>query len=278
MTSRTYGRTIACVAVNAAKWHTRMAMPKANSKTATKRAPAKKTTSKATAAKPIKASVYTVPSRTPIEEAAAAMVKRAKKRPLVVAMFNDVELRATPDTLAEAIVLAYQDGYRTAHGHGPIPMESDPTPTAMSKLRRNAYREAALKGPRDAWVKAIKDPKQRALADAVPRVCDLFGIKPDVLRMPRKDQSPESRNENDMRMIALGALVNLGVSLGMAWNEIHCDPDTGRCEVLDMPAHAFTIRQAHARWLAIQGQAGQVQEMVRSRYEAIRQAVATHAA
>jgi hypothetical protein len=143
------------------------------------------------------------------------------------------------------------------------------TPIAAEKLRRVAYRDAALKGERDAWVKAIRDPKMRALAEAAPRICDLFGIPTDVLRTERKDQSPASKNENSMRMLALGAIVGLGVSMGMAWNELHCDPNTGRCDVLDMPSHAFTIRQAHDRWVSYQDQAGHVPEMVRSRFAEI---------
>jgi hypothetical protein len=249
------------------------------------RAPASEKTTRAKTPKPPKPpkeSVVKVNPRTRIEDVAKAMVRRATKRPIVVAEFNGVGLRADETMTADDIVRQYEMKYREQHegddDFGFIPMEADPTPTTVQKGKREAYREAMLQGPRDVWVKAIKDPKMKALAKAVPRICDLFGIKPDVLRMPRKDQSPESRNENDMRMIALGALVNLGVSLGMAWNELHCDPDTGRCDVLDMPAHAFTIRQAYERWLAIQGQAGQVQEMVRKRYETIRQAVASRAA
>jgi hypothetical protein len=246
------------------------------------RVPASEKTTRAKTPKTPKESVVKVNPRTRIEDVAKAMVRRATKRPIVTAEFNGVGLRVDETMTADDIVRQYQDGYRYQHENdedfGFIPMESEPTPTTVHKGRREAYRDAMLPGPRDVWVKAIKDPKMKALAKAVPRICDIFGIKPDVLRMERKDQSPESMNENSMRMLALGAIVDLGVTLGMAWNELHCDPKTGRCDVLDMPSHAFTIRQAHSRWLAIQEQAGQVQEMVRKRYETIRQAVATHAA
>jgi CBS domain-containing protein len=264
------------MAKSAACWHTRLTMPRGPT---SKKPPREKTPKPP---KPSKESIVKVEPRTRIEDVAKAMVRRATKRPIVVAEFNGISLRADETMTAEDIIRQYQEAYQLHHEEdddfGFVPMESDPTPTTVYKGKRATYREAMLAGPRDVWVKAIKDPKMRALAKAVPRICDLFGVKPDILRMERKDQSPGSKNENSMRMLALGAIVDLGVTLGMAWNELHCDPNTGRCDVLDMPSHAFTIRQAHDRWVAIQQQTGLVQEMVRKRYETIRQAVTSRAA
>jgi len=150
------------------------------------------------------------------------------------------------------------------------------TPTASSR-RRDALSEAAARHealvtwrrecaagiPRKTWTAQIKDPKQRTLADVVAAVCGLFGIPPDVLRADRKDQSPRSRNENSLRGIALGACIEVGIAMGLGWNELHTHPEIGRSEVIDLPPHASTIRVAHARWLAVASLDGVVMDVAR---------------
>lgn len=124
----------------------------------------------------------------------------------------------------------------------------------------------------------IKDPKQRVLADVVAAVCGLFGIPPDVLRADRKDQSPRSRNENSLRGIALGACIEVGIAMGLGWNELHTYPEIGRSEVIDLPPHASTIRVAHERWLAVQGLEGVVMDVAKREVRDIMDAAVKRAA
>lgn len=152
-----------------------------------------------------------------------------------------------------------------------------PTVRTASSRRREALSEAAARHealvawrresanlPRATWTAMIKDPRQRVLADVVAAVCSLFGIPPDVLRADRKDQSPRSRNENSLRGIALGACIEVGIAMGLGWNELHTHPDIGRSEVIDLPPHASTIRVAHERWLAVvQGLDGVVMDVAK---------------
>lgn len=138
------------------------------------------------------------------------------------------------------------------------------------KATRVAYREGALRGERESWVRAIRDPKHRALADAIPKICDLWGVRVDVLAAEDLSKTPASANQNSLRMLALGCVIQLGVDLGMSWNELHNNPASGRSEVLDLPVHAFTIRSAHDRWTALQSLDGAVPEMVRARFSDIR--------
>jgi hypothetical protein len=153
--------------------------------------------------------------------------------------------------------------------------------TASSR-RREALSEAAARHealvtwrresanlPRATWTAMIKDPKQRVLADVVAAVCGLFGIPPDVLRADRKDQSPRSRNENSLRGITLGACIEVGIAMGLGWNELHTHPDIGRSEVIDLPPHTSTIRVAHERWLAVQGLEGVVMDVARREVKVI---------
>jgi hypothetical protein len=162
---------------------------------------------------------------------------------------------------------------------------ADAPPAAVrtaSSRRREALSEAAARHealitwrresanlPRATWTAMIKDPKQRVLADVVAAVCALFGIPPDVLRADRKDQSPRSRNENSLRGIALGACIEVGIAMGLGWNELHTHPDIGRSEVIDLPPHASTIRVAHERWLAVQGLEGVVVDVARREVKVI---------
>jgi len=133
------------------------------------------------------------------------------------------------------------------------------------KAQRLAFRVTASSWPREQWVTLIKSPAQRILADVSARVCALFGLPPDALRGDRRDQSPRSRNENSLRGIALGAVIDVGVAMGLSWNELHTHPETGRAEVLDLPPHAHTIRIAHARWLAVLETEGIVLEVAKGR-------------
>lgn len=153
-----------------------------------------------------------------------------------------------------------------------------PSDAAIAKGQRVAKREAFATLPRAKWVALIKDPKQRTLASAAAEVCAIFGIPPDVLRADRKDQSPRSRNENSFRGVALGAVIDVGIAIGLGWNEMHTHPDTGRSEVIDLPPHAATIRGAHERWTAAQAMDGIAIEVARQRVAAIRTAAVKAAA
>lgn len=162
------------------------------------------------------------------------------------------------------------------------PVDASPAARTASSRRREALSEAAARHealvtwrrdsanlPRATWTAMIKDPKQRVLADVVAAVCGLFGIPPDVLRADRKDQSARSRNENSLRGIALGACIEVGIAMGLGWNELHTHPDIGRSEVIDLPPHASTIRVAHERWLAVQGLDGIVMDVARREVKVI---------
>ncbi len=183
---------------------------------------------------------------------------------------------------------------RASHPSSPAAAPADAPPAAVrtaSSRRREALSEAAARHealviwrrdsanlPRASWTAMIKDPKQRVLADVVAAVCGLFGIPPDVLRADRKDQSPRSRNENSLRGIALGACIEVGIAMGLGWNELHTHPDIGRSEVIDLPPHASTIRVAHERWLAVQGLEGVVMDVARREVKVIMDAAVKRAA
>jgi len=163
------------------------------------------------------------------------------------------------------------------------PVDASPAVRTASSRRREALSEAAARHealvtwrrdsanlPRATWTAMIKDPKQRVLADVVAAVCGLFGIPPDVLRADRKDQSARSRNENSLRGIALGACIEVGIAMGLGWNELHTHPDIGRSEVIDLPPHASTIRVAHERWVAVvQGLDGVVMDVAKREVKVI---------
>lgn len=172
------------------------------------------------------------------------------------------------------------------------PIDASPAVRTASSRRREALSEAAARHealvtwrresanlPRATWTAMIKDPKQRVLADVVAAVCGLFGIPPDVLRADRKDQSPRSRNENSLRGIALGACIEVGIAMGLGWNELHTHPGIGRSEVIDLPPHASTIRVAHERWVAVvQGLDGVVMDVARREVKVIMDAAVKRAA
>ena len=139
-----------------------------------------------------------------------------------------------------------------------------------------AWRKAAAGMTREAWTMQVKDAKQRILADVVAKVCAVFGVSPDALKADRKDQSPRSRNENSLRGMALGAIVEVGIAMGLGWNELHTHHEIGRSEVIDLPPHAATIRGAYERWLAVQQSGeGVVMSVMRREVEAIKASAVT---
>lgn len=180
---------------------------------------------------------------------------------------------ATPKTTSKKKKATTRSGAKSRKAHAsrsPLPSAETaatvdaPAVRTASSRRREALSEAAARHealvtwrresanlPRATWTAMIKDPRQRVLADVVAAVCGLFSIPLDVLRADRKDQSPRSRNENSLRGIALGACIEVGIAMGLGWNELHTHPDIGRSEVIDLPPHASTIRVAHERWVAV---------------------------
>ena len=144
------------------------------------------------------------------------------------------------------------------------PPRKDQSAAAIERENLVAFRAECATLPRESWVARIKSPRQRILADAVAKICALFGIPPDVLRHDRSDQSPLSRNENSLRGIALGACIDTGLAMGCSWNELHTHAAIGRSEVLDLPPHASAIRVARARWTAVQSMEGIVMEVARA--------------
>ena len=149
------------------------------------------------------------------------------------------------------------------------PPRKDQSAAAIERENLVAFRAECATLPRESWVARIKSPRQRILADAVAKICALFGIPPDVLRHDRSDQSPLSRNENSLRGIALGACIDTGLAMGCSWNELHTHAAIGRSEVLDLPPHASAIRVARARWTAAQSMEGIVMEVARSQVDRI---------
>ena len=149
--------------------------------------------------------------------------------------------------------------------------------STTEKEQRVAFREQARDWPREAWVAHIKDHKQRVLADATASICAIFGIPCDVLRADRSDQSPKSRNENSLRGMALDAVIDTGLAMGLGWNELHTHPEIGRSEVLDLPPHAATIRGAWGRWIATANIDGVLMDVMRARVAEV-QAAAVKAA
>ena len=149
------------------------------------------------------------------------------------------------------------------------PPRKDQSAAAIERENLVAFRAECATLPRESWVARIKSPRQRILADAVAKICALFGIPPDVLKHDRSDQSPLSRNENSLRGIALGACIDTGLAMGCSWNELHTHAAIGRSEVLDLPPHASAIRVARARWTAAQSMEGIVMEVARSQVDRI---------
>ena len=149
------------------------------------------------------------------------------------------------------------------------PPRKDQSAAAIERENLVAFRAECATLPRESWVARIKNPRQRILADAVAKICALFGIPPDVLKHDRSDQSPLSRNENSLRGIALGACIDVGLAMGCSWNELHTHAAIGRSEVLDLPPHASAIRVARARWTAVQSMEGIVMEVARAQVDRI---------
>lgn len=96
------------------------------------------------------------------------------------------------------------------------------------------------------WVAKVVDPRQRALAEAVPEVTEaLFGVDPESLfaRIPAKDGDERKGVANGFRELAIGAVALLGRDLGLAWSDLHARAgESGRTEVQYLyPAHRWSL-------------------------------------
>lgn len=97
-----------------------------------------------------------------------------------------------------------------------------------------------------AWVAKVADPRQRALAEAVPEVTEaLFGVDPLSLfaRIPAADGDVRKGVANGFRELAIGAVALLGRDLGLAWSDLHARAgESGRTEVQYLyPAHRWSL-------------------------------------
>lgn len=93
-----------------------------------------------------------------------------------------------------------------------------------------------------AWVDAIEDPRQRAVARRIPEIMGLFGLRAADVREERAGDDASDLNARALRMPAIGTIGRLLRGLGLKWNA--CSEST--TSILDLKRiHHSTM------WLAV---------------------------
>lgn len=138
-----------------------------------------------------------------------------------------------------------------------------------------------------AWVDQIIDPRQRALAHAIPAICDIFGMSPDDLIGRTSAISPAEMVINSNRKACTGAIIYLGLELGIRWNALHGRPaavgQSGETEIRDLiDAHRQSLASFRLQFCALTGlpvsdenpvagmPMGEIGQLVRARFSPIR--------
>lgn len=139
------------------------------------------------------------------------------------------------------------------------------------------------------WVDKISDHRQRALARVIPDICDIFGMEPDDLIGRTAAETPAEMVINSHRKACTGAIIYLGLSLGIRWNALHGRPaavgQSGETEIRDLiDAHRQSLASFRLQFCALAGfpvsdenptagpPMGEIGALVRARFAPIRAA------
>jgi hypothetical protein len=163
---------------------------------------------------------------------------------------------------------------------------------AASKRAASEHARAlkASGGSKDRrWVDKINDHRQRALARVIPDICAVFGMEPDDLIGRTAAETPAEMVINSHRKTCTGAIIYLGLSLGIRWNALHGRPaaigQSGETEIRDLvDAHRQSLASFRLQFCALTGfpvsdenpaagqPMGEIGALVRARFAPIRAA------
>lgn len=131
------------------------------------------------------------------------------------------------------------------------------------------------------WVDKINDPRQRALARVIPDICAIWGMEPDDLIGRTAAATPAEMVINSHRKTCTGAIIHLGLALGIRWNALHGRPaavgQSGETEIRDLiDAHRQSLASFRLQFCALAGvdgpPMGEIGQLVRARFAPIRAA------
>lgn len=70
------------------------------------------------------------------------------------------------------------------------------------------------------WVFEIRCPRQRALALAIPSICNLTGLRPDLLLKRGQATTSTEEMQSDLRVITLGAIIYLAMEMAISNSQL----------------------------------------------------------
>jgi hypothetical protein len=164
---------------------------------------------------------------------------------------------------------------------------ADPRATRRQAQFDDAAKTKKLAALDRRWVDKIVDHRQRALARVIPDICAIFGMEPDDLIGRTAAETPAEMVINSHRKTCTGAIIHLGLSLGIRWNALHGRPaavgQSGETEILDLiDAHRQSLASFRLQFCALAGlpindenphcfpPMGEVGQLVRIRFADIR--------
>lgn len=129
------------------------------------------------------------------------------------------------------------------------------------------------------WVARITCPKQKALALAVPALCDLCGLVPSDLEGGRKPLGADERKHavDGFRGIVAGSIVSIGRDLGLQGRDLYgshaCDlPRGGHTQIRELQyLHRATLKQAEQRFEIFRASGGLLGRTFAAAFAKIRQ-------
>lgn len=126
-----------------------------------------------------------------------------------------------------------------------------------------------------ARIRAIRDPKQRAVARQIGAICDLFSAEfaalPPAERLAGRTRStgPADRLRVATRVFAIGAVISLGKELGLPAAALHGKAD-GRTEIIELRGlYHNTCIHAGASFEALLRDGGAIGSTIAERYAQI---------
>ena len=144
-----------------------------------------------------------------------------------------------------------------------------------------------------AWVATVKDPRQRALAAAIPEICGVFGLSPADLGVRTPSKSDHLLVViGGGRKYAIGMAAYIGRVIGLYWNDMHGrkqgDAQAGHTEIRDLaPLHRHSLNQFCDQFAVLAGlpvdghppgePVGEIGRFIRDRYVQIHRDIAAAA-
>ena len=127
------------------------------------------------------------------------------------------------------------------------------------KVKSTAPAAVATDPVERSWVDAVKDPRQRALARAIPDICAVFGVSASDLgarTASKGDKLAVVRGAH--RKFAIGMIAHAGRALTLHWNDMHArvqgEAQPGTTEILDLaPIHRHSLSQFSAQFAVFAG-------------------------